>query len=495
MAAASPNPGPRLRLRGYLGARLGPLALLLVAVVAISAPVAFYVLGTRAARVQARATAEQFAAVVRHEAEQRPLLWKYDSPKMLAHLRTYDDPLEQIEHIAVIDAQGRSIDRSGEADHAALAALPVVWERATVIVNNEAVAEIWVAASTGQVRAGALRMLAAFGLLGAALAGLMYWLPLRAMGRVEDEIEALLGQLRESRAALGTLAENLEQQVEARSSDLSRALAELKDKEQNLRELSTRAVSMQEAERRAIARELHDSAGQSLTAIRIHMQLIEGLAAKASVGGPSSASPAGSHAELGGPSGASPAAPKAAGAPGDEHDRPPETVDTNVGRLAELAARTTGMVDETLEEIRRAVNTLGPAVLDDVGLAEAIERACLDLSERLEIEVECDVQLPEQGLPPAIETSCYRVVQETLTNITRHAHPSHVEVRLRVEGGVATVRVRDDGRGFDPAAAIRAGRSRGLVGMRERAELLGGELSIESAPGEGATVTAVIPLG
>lgn len=444
------GPGPRLRLRGYLGARLGPLALLLVAVVAISAPVAFYVLGTRSARVQARATAEQFAAVVRHEAEQRPLLWKYDSPKMLAHLHTYDDPLEHIEHIAVLDELGRSIDRSDQVDYAALAALPVVWEHATVVVNNVQVAEIWVAASTAEVRAGALRMLVAFGLLGAALAGLMYWLPLRAMGRVEQEIEALLGQLRESRTALGALAESLEQQVEARSSDLSRALAELKDKEQNLRELSTRAVSMQEAERREIARELHDSAGQSLTAIRIHMQLIEGLAGQAGAG---------------------------------------------AGRLRELAARTTGMVDETLEEIRRAVNTLGPAVLDDVGLAEAIERACIDLGERLEIEVDCDVQLPEQGLPPAIETSCYRLVQEALTNITRHAHPSHVQVRVRAEGAMATVRVRDDGRGFDPEAALRAGRSRGLVGMRERAELLGGELRIESTPGEGATVTAVFPVG
>ncbi len=444
------GPGPRLRLRGYLGARLGPLALLLVAVVAISAPVAFYVLGTRSARVQARATAEQFAAVVRHEAEQRPLLWKYDSPKMLAHLHTYDDPLEHIEHIAVLDEQGRSIDRTGHDDYAALAALPVVWEHARVVLNNQPVAEIWVAASTAEVRAGALRMLVAFGLLGAGLAGLMYWLPLRAMGRVEQEIEALLGQLRESRTALGALAESLEQQVEARSSDLSRALAELKEKEQNLRELSTRAVSMQEAERRAIARELHDSAGQSLTAIRIHMQLIEGLAGQAGAG---------------------------------------------AGRLADIAGRTTGMVDETLEEIRRAVNTLGPAVLDDVGLAEAIERACIDLGERLEIEVDCDVQLPESGLPPAIETSCYRVVQEALTNITRHAHPSHVDVRVRADGGLATVRVRDDGRGFDPEAALRAGRSRGLVGMRERAELLGGELRIDSAPGEGTTVTAVFPVG
>ncbi|MCA9705614.1 MAG: sensor histidine kinase [Myxococcales bacterium] len=443
----------RLRLRSYLGARLGPLALLLVAVVTISAPVAFYVLGIRAARVQAHATAEQFAAVVRREAEQRPLLWKYDSPKMLAHLRTYDDSRAHVEHIAVVDAQGHGIDRSGDVDLAALATRPVVWESARVVVGDEEMAAVWVAASTAEVRDGTLRMLLLFGLLGAGLAGLMYWLPLRAMGRVEHEIEDLLVKLRESRAALGALAENLEQQVEARSSDLSRALAELKDKEQNLRELSTRAVSMQEAERRAIARELHDSAGQSLTAIRIHLQLMEGLAGQALAD---------------------------AGA---------------ATRLGELAGRTAVMVDQTLEEIRRAVNTLGPAVLDDVGLAEAIERACLDLSERLEIEVDCDVDLPAEGLAPAIETSCYRVVQETLTNITRHAQPSHVQVRLWSERGAVTVRIRDDGRGFDPDAAIRAGRSRGLVGMRERAELLGGELTIQSAPGEGATVTAVIPIG
>lgn len=448
MLSESPSvvSGPRLRLRGYLGARLGPLALLLVAVVAISAPVAFYVLGIRAARVQARATAEQFAAVVRLEAEQRPLLWKYDSPKMLAHLRTYDDAQEHIEHIAVVDAQGQSIDLHGETDYVALVERPVVWESTSVVVNNDRVAAIWVATSTAEVRQGALRMLLLFGVLGAGLAGLMYWLPLRAMGRVEEEIEALLDQLRESRAALSALAENLEHQVEARSSDLSRALAELKDKEQNLRELSTRAVSMQEAERRAIARELHDSAGQSLTAIRIHLQLLESLSAGNT-------------------------------------------------KATELAGRTTVMVDETLEEIRRAVNTLGPAVLDDVGLAAAIERACLDLSERLEIEVDYDVELPPEGLAPALETSCYRVVQETLTNITRHAQPSLVSVRLRVEGGAAIVRVHDDGRGFDPEAALRAGRSRGLVGMRERAELLGGELTIDSAPGEGTTVTAVIPIG
>jgi signal transduction histidine kinase len=208
---------------------------------------------------------------------------------------------------------------------------------------------------------------------------------------------------------------------------------------------------MQEAERRAIARELHDSAGQALTAIRIHLQLIEDLVARLEGG---------------------------------------DT--TLVPKARDLASRTATMVDETLEEIRRAVNTLGPAVLDDVGLEEAVRRAGEDLADALGIEVECAIRLRDVALPPAIETTCYRLVQESITNITRHADASRVELELVVDDAEVRVRVRDDGRGFDPAED-RARPSRGLVGMRERAELLGGHLEIDSAPGEGTTVLAVLP--
>ena len=434
-------------LRSYLGSRLGPLAVLLVVVVSVTAPVALFVLGHQTLELQARESATQVADVIRREAEQRPRLWKYDTPKLLAHLRSYRRQ-DNIVRIDVVDAEGRLIDPDEPESRAALSEQPLFWQSAPVVLADEMVGAVWVAVDASEVRREALQMLLPFGALGLLLAGLMYWLPLRAMGSAEERVRSLLERLRESQLALASLNENLEHTVETRSSELSRALRELQEKEQGLRELSTRAVSMQEAERRAIARELHDSAGQSLTAIRIHMQLIGDLVAK--------------H---------------------DAEDR----------RGTELAQRTLTMVDATLEEIRRAVNTLGPAVLDDVGLAEAIDRACEDAAEALGITVDCEVELDDETLSPALETTAYRLVQEAMTNITRHAHATEVRVRVRKIDGEIRVSVVDDGRGFDPED-VRIGRSRGLVGMRERAELLGGTLVLESAPGQGTTVRAVLPI-
>ncbi|MEM6995536.1 MAG: ATP-binding protein [Myxococcota bacterium] len=432
-------------LRAYLSARLAPLAVLLVVVVSVTAPVALFVLGQQTLELQAHESAGQVAEVIRREAEQRPRLWKYDTPKLLAHLRTYSRR-ENIRRIDVVDAEGHLLDPD-EPDASGTAEGVLFWQSVPVVLGDETVGAVWVAVDATDVRREALQMLVPFGALGLLLAGLMYWLPLRAMGSAEDRVHRLLEQLRESQGALATLNENLEQTVETRSSELSKALRELQEKEQGLRELSARAVSMQEAERRAIARELHDSAGQSLTAIRIHMQLIGELVAKEGEG----------------------------------------------ARAADLSARTLTMVDGTLEEIRRAVNTLGPAVLDDVGLAEAIGRACDDLADALGIAVDCRLDLDDRTLSPALETTAYRLVQEALTNITRYAEATEVAVRVYFDDGAMHVVVTDDGRGFDPDDVV-IGRSRGLVGMRERAELLGGRLELQSAPGQGTTVRAMLPL-
>ncbi len=433
-------------LRAYLSARLAPLAVLLVVVVSVTAPVALFVLGHQTLELQARESAGQVAEVIRREAEQRPQLWKYDTPKLLAHLRTYSRR-ENIRRIDVVDASGQLVDPDDPEARRELRDRTLFWQSVPVVLGDETVGAVWVAVDATEVRREALQMLVPFGALGLLLAGLMYWLPLRAMGSAETRVHRLLERLRESQAALASLNENLEHTVETRSSELSKAIRELQEKEQGLRELSARAVSMQEAERRAIARELHDSAGQSLTAIRIHMQLIEELVRK-------------------------------------EGERE---------RAGDLTARTLTMVDGTLEEIRRAVNTLGPAVLDDVGLAEAIGRACDDLADSLGIAVDCRVELDDRPLSPALETTAYRLVQESMTNIARHAHASEVRVRVGYDDGSMHVTVADDGRGFDPDDVV-IGRSRGLVGMRERAELLGGRLELRSAPGEGTTVHTTLPV-
>lgn len=449
--------GVRLRLQHYLGARLGPLAFLLLVVITISAPLAFYVLGRSAVGVQAEATARQVAEVIRQEALERPLLWKYDTPKILAHIRTYGVH-ESIVRIDVVGPTGLLIDEGSDETLEELARRKVIWAAAPVLANDENVGTVWVAVSMTDLQRDAILLLAAFAMMGTILAGLMYWLPMRAMGRAQEDIEGLLRRLGESQAALATLNENLEHEVEARNAELSRAYRHLQEKEQNLRELSTRAVGLQEAERRGIARELHDSAAQSLTAIRIHLQLMNDLLAVGSTTDDASATDA----------------------------------DPKRSRLAQIAGKTMGMVDDTVEEIRRAVNQLGPAVLDDVGLEQALERAAEDLADTAGLEVDCTVELPTT-VEAAVETTCYRLVQEALTNVARHAGASRVEVVVRPVVAGLSIDVRDDGAGFEPESA-RRGPSRGLVGMHERVELLGGSLRIESTPGEGTRVHAVIPL-
>ncbi|MCB9704714.1 MAG: sensor histidine kinase [Myxococcales bacterium] len=315
---------------------------------------------------------------------------------------------------------------------------------APLTLHGEPVADVWVAADPRPAVRGAAGLLAGFGLLGLLLGGLVYWLPTRAIDRAEGRISALIERLAGTRAALAELNQTLEAQVAARSAELQAAYEALRRKEENLRQISSRAVALQEAERRVIARELHDSAGQALTAIRIHLQLIAQSASS------------------------------------------PETV-------VRLAERTLAMADATLEEIRRAVTMLGPAILDDVGLRAALERLCDDLREGGELTIEVNLDLGDRGLTPALESTIYRLTQEALTNVARHAGARLVEVDVEADEGEVLLRIADDGRGFDVDTALAAGRSRGLVGMRERVELLGGELEIRPRPGGGTVVRARLP--
>jgi signal transduction histidine kinase len=117
---------------------------------------------------------------------------------------------------------------------------------------------------------------------------------------------------------------------------------------------------------------------------------------------------------------------------------------------------------------------------------------CDDVSDRTGAVVERHITL-DFALPSAVETTCYRVVQEALTNVTRHARATHVEVDVEVDVDDLRVSIADDGRGFSPQE-VDAGRSRGLVGMRERVELLGGRLELSTRKGGGARVAATLPI-
>lgn len=433
---------PEVGLTRYLSARMLPLTLLLLVLVSISAPLAYFLLAANGLRGQGRTTAVQVADALAREVQERPVLWRYDAGKLLAHLRAYVGT-NSVVRIEVADRSGVRIPLSEEPLREGIGPPgPLIWASAPIVLNEELAGYAWVAVSLADARATALLLLLPFGVMGVGLAGLLFFLPMRAIGRAERRIQ-------QSQAALARFNQTLEQQVAERSSQLRDAYAQLEQKEGRLRDLSTRAVLLQEAERRVIARELHDSAGQALTAIRINLQIIAQMAMA--------------------------------------HEAGLE------GRMTRLANKTLTLADATLEEIRRAVSMLGPAILDDVGLEAAVERLCDDFGEREDLVIIRDLDVPAEGLSPALESVCYRVIQEALTNAARHAEASELRVAIRVEGAKISVEVRDNGRGFVPGEREGKVGGRGLVGMRERVELLGGTLQIEAAPGAGTAVRVELP--
>lgn len=432
--------GREVNLERHLAARLGPLAFFLFVVVAISAPLVYVVRGIQTIRTRAQSTAKLIAESIQEEAQQRPVLWRYDAPKLARNVSLPSENQSIIVRIDLTDEQGRLIDLGqqlppSEPDR------ELLWHHEPISVDR-GLAQVWVGVTTQEVERQGSLILLGFAVLGAALAGVMYGLPLKALVVAQRRIDA-------SQRALEDLNINLEATVIERSSQLRAALAEVRDKEQRLRELSGRAVAMQEAERRALSRELHDSAGQALTAIRINLQLLSQLAG-------------------------------------------------NDGAKS-MATRTVGLADSTLEEIRRVVDRLAPAVLDDLGLRGAIERHCDDFSERTGVEIDYLFEdLDKPGLDTGVETAAYRIVQESLTNVTRHAKAERVDIHVyRSDAGSANDRVvldiRDDGVGFDLDVARAKGR-RGLEGMRERVELLGGTIELRSAPGAGVQLHVELPV-
>ena len=212
---------------------------------------------------------------------------------------------------------------------------------------------------------------------------------------------------------------------------------------EHLQVLSRQLLEVQEAERRCLARELHDEFGQLLTGLRLLL--------------------------------------KARG------DRPPASVDAGLEQAR-------GIVDDLLGRVRSLSFDLRPAALDQFGLLPAL----LALFERFTDQTGVQVEFKHEGIegrfPPEVETTAYRIVQEALTNVARHAGVGTATVRVWSAAESVGLQIEDRGRGFHPESVLAATRSHGLAGMQERVNLLGGHLAIESRPGEGSRLTAELPL-
>ena len=221
---------------------------------------------------------------------------------------------------------------------------------------------------------------------------------------------------------------------------------EVEDLNRQLHWLSRRAFTAQENERKRIARELHDETAQLLSSLLVRLKLLEQAQSL-------------------------------------------DEVKRRSGELMQLAT-------EATQSVRQMAVQLRPAALDDLGLVAALQWYADEFASREGVKVEFGATGLAERLDPEVELSIYRIVQECLTNVAKHARAGTVRIFLEQRAGTLTAQVADDGRGFDLQAAQTVhGRRLGLVGMRERVTLLGGTLKIQTSPGSGTEVVVTVPVG
>ena len=238
--------------------------------------------------------------------------------------------------------------------------------------------------------------------------------------------------------------------LEQRLAELKQAQEALSVSREQLRALAAQLEAVREAERTHVAREIHDVLAQDLTLLKLDLAWLDRRLAE-----------------------------------------PLATI-----RPAQLQEKLGGMkqrVDEAIVSVQRIATELRPAVLDSLGLAAAIEWQMKEFEERSGIP--CQTDLPDEPLNLGREpsTALFRILQESLTNVVRHAAATAVETSLHMQHGQILLRIKDNGRGL-PAARLEDPHSVGLAGMRERALLLGGRCEISGRPGEGTTIEVRLPL-
>ena len=219
----------------------------------------------------------------------------------------------------------------------------------------------------------------------------------------------------------------------------------LREREARIAELSGHLLQVQEDERKRISRELHDDTGQSLMVIRLYLGMLEQA--------------------------------------------------TN-SRIARNKIRETlNVVDRTIEGLRRMIARLSPLVLQELGLIAAIRKAAKDLAKSTGVKVRVAVSDDVGRLPGETEAAIYRVVQEALHNVAKHAHARNVNIHMAREADRVRLLVEDDGVGMERRSSSSRGKSFGLAGIKERVGMLGGEVRVQSSKGKGTRMEVIVPAG
>jgi two-component system sensor histidine kinase UhpB len=269
--------------------------------------------------------------------------------------------------------------------------------------------------------------------------------PLNALGQLAQE----LNQAEDSKSDHPVMSiENADPSTAHLAATLQSLFIHLQERNEELRAITERAITAQEAERKAIAQSLHDDTGQALTLLAIQLDRIE-------------------------------------------ERIPSEQLD-----LKKQVAEARQLTSATLTELRRILSGLRPAILDDLGLVPAIRWYARTNLESAGVHVIFKAPNASVDLPSTVSTTLFRIAQEAINNIVRHAHASIATIVLKLDDRHVQLLVEDDGCGFDQDRVAQDAvqvNQLGLLGVRERAQLLGGKVTIDSLPDKGSRLLAVIP--
>jgi signal transduction histidine kinase len=283
--------------------------------------------------------------------------------------------------------------------------------------------------------------------VGIVAGGFLTWILTRPILALVDATRAVANGDLTRRVArwaddeIGALAEAFNHMT----AELAQAEQARAERDRLRAKLLDNVISAQEEERKRIARELHDETGQALTSLLIGLRTLE--------------------------------------------ERCPSQ------EVKDQAEELRSVTTETLESVHNLALELRPSVLDDLGLVAAVERYVAEFAQRYSLQVDMATHgMQSRRFAPSMETALYRIVQEGLTNVARHAQARTVSLLLECRANWMRVILEDDGRGFDLESVLHSTRRLGLYGMQERVEILGGTLAIESRPGAGTSIFVEVPL-
>jgi signal transduction histidine kinase len=283
--------------------------------------------------------------------------------------------------------------------------------------------------------------------VGIAAAVLLTWIVTRPILELKKNAQAV-GQGDFSQLVRPWAGDEIGELAEAfnvMTGQLAKAEMVRAEREQLRTQLLEKVITAQEEERRRIARELHDETGQALTSLKVRLQMM--------------------------------------------------SQQCLVPELKPQIRESQRLISQTLDDIHNLALELRPSALDDLGLAAALERYASECRQNYPLEIDLTVYgLEEERLPPTVETALYRIVQEGLTNVARHAEANTASILIERRNGRVKAIIEDDGIGFDMRKAESTSDRLGLYGMRERAELLNGTFFVESEPGKGTSIYIEVPL-